>query len=150
MILRKVEWDTDRIAIKEFYREIYLQDYSFWECSEERLEAVLDSVQTACKKADRIARVVVEGSVVIGFALGSIRPFFEKSYGLIEMLFIREDFRKRGYARLLLEAIENFFLQFGISYIQLHVTNSEAQQLYLKNGYTEERIIMKKLLVEKI
>jgi len=150
MILRKVEWDKDREAIKEVYREIFLQDYSFWECSEERLEAVLESVQASCGKADRVARVAVEGSSIIGFALGSIRPFFEKSYGLIEMLYVREDFRNRGYAKLLLEAIENFFRQFGILYIQLHVTNAEARQLYEKSGYVEERVVMKKLLTEKV
>jgi ribosomal protein S18 acetylase RimI-like enzyme len=149
---RKVEWKTDRDTIKSFYKEIFEKEYPFWQLSNERLEAVLENVQKDSVKADRITRVITEGDVIIGFIYGSIRPFFEKTYGLIEMLFIREDFRREGYAKLLLEGVENFFQQFGIVYIQLHVTtnNVEAKQLYEKCGFSEERTIMKKLFVEKV
>ena len=60
---------------------------------------------------------------------------------ILNDLFVRGDWRKRGVARALLSASEQFGLEQGALSLKLetHRTNTVAQALYVEQGWEEDR-----------
>jgi len=83
------------------------------------------------------------------------RPFVESAsisqVGLIEMLWIEPEARRRGYAKQLVRAVEDWFAQQGIGYIDLHymLGNHEAEEFWQAIGYLPYHVRSRKTLTIK-
>jgi ribosomal protein S18 acetylase RimI-like enzyme len=102
-----------------------------------------------------IVLVAKVGSVAIGFACAWIDsdddPLLSdaaRSHAYVSDLFVDERYRRRGVARLLLEAIDNEMLQRGCKRIRIctKAFNHAALNCYQANGYSAYEIILCKTL----
>jgi len=53
----------------------------------------------------------------------------------IDVLWVKEEYRKRGYGERLLHEMENIAKEEGCAVIQLDTFDFQAKDFYLKNGY---------------
>lgn len=85
------------------------------------------------------------GYVVTG---GMGEGFSAISVGMIFDIHVLEPFRRRGVAKLLIKTAEDYCRQNGMWRIKLEVAtnNPNAQDLYRKVGFSEERMLMGKNL----
>lgn len=77
----------------------------------------------------------------------SARPVFERDkYGHIHELFVAKDFRRKGVATALLDAVEDLCRNkdFDMIRLSVNVRNDSAQELYRKNDFYSERKMMVK------
>jgi ribosomal-protein-alanine acetyltransferase len=72
---------------------------------------------------------------MVGFVIGSIES---GGVGHVIALGVAPEWRRRGFGRLLMEAIEDAFCEHGatIARLEVRVDNRVAQALYEKLGYT--------------
>jgi len=93
-------------------------------------------------------RVAELGGRLVGF----VRFLPEKGsfgdYGILDLIFVEEDFRKMGAGKALLQAAEEWFAARGISRIEAVVTKTNAASLgfFKSNGYEEKRAVLQKKL----
>ncbi|HEX2869402.1 MAG TPA: GNAT family N-acetyltransferase [Ignavibacteriales bacterium] len=76
---------------------------------------------------------------------------FHGRFALIDELYLRESYRRKGIAKKVMEELEEIFLNEGIHAIRLEVakTNLRAREIYLKAGFkAEERDLMTKWIKE--
>ncbi|MGQ9720579.1 MAG: GNAT family N-acetyltransferase [Candidatus Jordarchaeum sp.] len=78
---------------------------------------------------------------VIGFIVGIIQVPY--SVGRIYSLDVKPDFRRKGVAASLLQALENEFKQKGVnvSLLEVDATNTAALNLYQKFSYRPIRVL---------
>jgi ribosomal protein S18 acetylase RimI-like enzyme len=87
-----------------------------------------------------------------GKIAGFIRFFPEEGsfgrYGMIDLIFVDKEHRKRGVGKLLLETAEKWFESSGISHIEAVVTNTNAPSInfFKSQGYEERRTVFNKRL----
>lgn len=83
---------------------------------------------------------VVTGSMGEGFSAIPV--------GMIFDIYVMEPFRRKGVARLLIRTAEEYCRRMGMKRIKLEVAanNPNAQDLYKKMGYSDERMLMGKNL----
>lgn len=53
----------------------------------------------------------------------------------IDVLWVKEEYRKKGYGKRLLQEMENIAIEEGCAVIQLDTFDFQAKEFYLKNGY---------------
>lgn len=53
----------------------------------------------------------------------------------IDVLWVKEEYRKKGYGKRLLQEMENIAIEEGCAVIQLDTFDFQAKDFYLKNGY---------------
>jgi len=94
----------------------------------ETFRYLLSHSQSICYK------VVNASGEMIAFVVGMIEP---DDTGHVVALGVSPDFRRRGYGRRLMRAIEGGFLARGSATVRLEVrtSNQVAQKLYLDLGY---------------
>jgi ribosomal protein S18 acetylase RimI-like enzyme len=87
-----------------------------------------------------------------GKIAGFIRFFPEEGsfgrYGMIDLIFVDKEQRKRGVGKLLLETAEKWFESSGISHIEAIVTNTNAPSMnfFKSMRYEERRTVFEKRL----
>ena len=98
--------------------------------------------------APGMIKVAESGSAIVGYiwlkAVGSATG----KAGRVAHIFVREDFRRQGLGRKLLDAAEDIFRKMGLSRSRLTVTasNKAALALYESAGYRVTRYVMDKAL----
>ena len=82
----------------------------------------------------------------IGFLMLGTQYLQDLPVGYIENIFVREEYRKRGYGAKLLDAAEKHFRENGYRILQLDVSvhNHEALSLYRAHGYAVGSYLMEK------
>lgn len=91
---------------------------------------------------ESILFLVTEGENHIGFT--QLYPSFSsismKRSWILNDLYVREEYRKRGAAKLLLEAAKTFAIQTQAKGLELStaISNEIAQRLYEMNGYKKD------------
>ena len=82
-------------------------------------------------------KLVDSKGTILGFAAGRCERLHGETVGKVYTLNIRRAFRGRGFARKLMEALEEEFRRRGCrkSVLQVAVDNEPAVNLYLKLGY---------------
>lgn len=85
---------------------------------------------------------------LIGFVWVAIRMDLQGSYGSIDQLYLKSEYRRQGLGRLLLEAAHEYIRLQGVQVARLYVTvdNHDAVQLYSREGYGVKRLEMEKPL----
>ncbi len=107
------------------------------------LESAKKFLQDRFKKEDSIIFVVSNKEVLVGFA--QLYPSFSsvsmKLIWILNDLFVDESYRKKGIAKLLISAAENFAKGTGAVRIILstQVSNTIAQSLYESLGYIRNK-----------
>lgn len=89
----------------------------------------------------------------VGFVLGQVtKPFLSvsliKSIGQIELCWVNPQYRHKGAASKLINALEKWFKCKGLKYIDVQylIGNIEAEQCWEKTGYVPYRISSRKEL----
>jgi GNAT superfamily N-acetyltransferase len=89
----------------------------------------------------------------VGFILGSVElmssGFTELNIkGIIKLLWVEPDYRKKKIARQLVDTLERCFKECGVSYLECHYTykNDEARQFWNKVGFIPQTVGSGKLL----
>ena len=106
---------------------------------EEKMKEVIDSMLPKF-----ISIKPPEGVILIlevdGYAVGMGRlNRLENNIGEVNNMYIRPEYRRRGYASQMLSQLEEKAIDFGYSTLRLetHEINRGAQNLYRKAGYKE-------------
>ena len=71
-----------------------------------------------------------------------------KKYGSVIELFVHKDYRREGIGKALMDEVENYFREQGISHIELQCSsyNNIALDFYHKSGYkNSQTLLIKKL-----
>lgn len=103
------------------------------------LEAARAFMQERFQKSDSTVFVARDGEILVGFT--QLYPSFSsvamKRVWILNDLFVKEEYRKRGAAKLLMSAVENFARETGAVKINLStaISNVAAQSLYKSFGY---------------
>jgi ribosomal-protein-alanine acetyltransferase len=94
----------------------------------ETFRYLLSHSQSVCYKA------VAPSGEMIAFIIGMIEP---DGTGHVVALGVSPEYRRRGYARQLMQVIERSFIERGVRTVRLEVrtTNEAAQKLYFDLGY---------------
>jgi ribosomal protein S18 acetylase RimI-like enzyme len=92
----------------------------------------------------RVAITAVHGSMPIGFVVVSTGAFYVVPMGRIEALYISPQFRRRGFARALIDQATSWAKFNGARFVRLDVTpsNGPALALYESYGFTVTRYEM--------
>ena len=100
----------------------------------------------------RLCLVAAAGAEVVGYVLYSIQLFHrhpvtvETGWATIEHLYVRNDWRRRGIGRALLEASEKPLAERGVETVDLQVWagNPQAEAFYRQMGYRRRSTILEK------
>jgi ribosomal protein S18 acetylase RimI-like enzyme len=107
------------------------------------LEAAKKFIQERLQKDDSMIFVVSNEGHLIGFT--QLYPSFSsvsmKRVWILNDLFVEESYRKKGFAKSLISAAENFAKETGAARIILstQVSNITAQSLYESLGYIKNK-----------
>lgn len=74
---------------------------------------------------------------MVGYLWFTIAEQYDHSFAFVSDIEIRPEFRRKGYGREALKALEQFASDLGVTSIRLHVFafNKEAQALYAELGF---------------
>ena len=64
-------------------------------------------------------------------------PIWDRRWGLVENVFVSEDYRRQGVARQLMRHLENQAKLFGCKFLKLTTNKEEGTGLYRALGYDE-------------
>ncbi len=109
-------------------------------------------LRTLMSRDDALAVVARDADEVIGYAVGRIStlpPFFEHRYrGYIHDVFTKEQFRRTGVGRRLVEELFAWFRLHGVSVIELTVAanNTDALPFWERLGFQTYMHQMKRAL----
>ncbi len=103
--------------------------------------------------------VAKQGSTIIGFAAGIIleQDAFdrvangENKYGVVQELFVKEDYRNNSIGKQLLEKLENHFKEQDCTAIKIEIDyiNKEVEHFYQKVGYKPRSTIVYKSIIKQ-
>ena len=86
-----------------------------------------------------------DGSIV-GFVWVAVRMDLQGTYGSIDQVYLKPDYRRQGYGAALMQAAEEFIAKQGLKNARLYVTrnNGDAVRLYQRLGYEVTRYEMER------
>ncbi len=71
-----------------------------------------------------------------GSIFGGVQAHFDRESVYIEVLWVAEGFKRQGYGRKLLNATEQEAVKNGCIYSIVDTLDFQAEEFYLKNGYS--------------
>jgi GNAT superfamily N-acetyltransferase len=140
----------DRGLVLEMMREYYAFDHLTLD--ERAARAALEQI-LADERNGRVW-LIKDGETVAGYAVLAL-GFSLEYHGreaFIDELYLKEEFRGKGFGRRALEFLEDRCRKPGVKALHLEVEreNEKARGVYLKNGFTDnERFLMTKRIEEK-
>lgn len=113
------------------------------------VEELVSEFETIMDSKDGVIFLAAEKEKAVGFAQCQLRYDYVEGtenspVGYLEGIFVREEYRKQGYASLLLQACENWAREKGCREFasDCELDNDTSLQFHLKMGFTEvNRII---------
>jgi ribosomal protein S18 acetylase RimI-like enzyme len=115
-----------------------------------------DKLLTAIATTGGKVLLLVDGDVVIGCGACVVKPdmdsnrmeFRELHFGEIKRLYVGDEYRNKGYGKMLMSALERELKKLSCDHVSLNVldTNIDAIFLYSKMGYNKRTIEMIKEL----
>jgi ribosomal protein S18 acetylase RimI-like enzyme len=133
VMLAHIEYLEQVSKLFDQYRTFYKQASD--------LEAARAFMRERFQKHDSTILVACEHDLIVGFT--QLYPSFSsvsmKRTWILNDLFVEEAFRKKGIARLLMSAAENFARETASARIVLstQISNIAAQSLYASLGYSQ-------------
>lgn len=120
--------ENDKLDLEWFYRE-----------------EGMDNVKKFIK--DKICYVAIEDEKIVGVITGEIlsrQNWYKMQMGMIENLFVLQEYRKNGIGKKLVEQIEKDFEEKNITTIELHTLNNneEAIKFYEHIGFYKYNVQM--------
>ena len=64
-------------------------------------------------------------------------PFWDRRWGLVENVFVKKEYRRKGIGSELMKQLENQALAMGCSFVKLTTRKEEGRELYRSLGYEE-------------
>ncbi len=112
----------------------------------EEAEAKIDEFIAYLEKDECIGYGLFHENRVCGYIWAYPHQFREERRMYISEIHIEENYRNRGYGKMLLEAVEAKAKEKGLGALYLHAEadNKSAIRLYESCGYIEERIQLRK------
>lgn len=125
-------------------------------------ESLRDGEPVPKRFADRLRKAVEAGDIEILAArtedrmLGVIVLTYRLNvsvgglFASIEDLYVRPEARRRGVGRALLEAADERFAAYGVSYLEVQIEDDDAEAFYTALGYEREtavRMLSKSLAI---
>lgn len=94
-----------------------------------------------------VARDKDAGSKVVGCIQLIVisDPFFQRTWGLIENVFVTEKYRRRGIGKGLMKFMETRAQMFGCEFIKLTTRKPSGVEMYRSLGYEEATSFRKQL-----
>lgn len=99
--------------------------------------------------ADILVLVAEEGGEAVGYIRISVEPapayLDEKKIGLVDDIFVTENYRRQGIAELLFAKAKEWFSKKGARSVELNVDvrNKDAIKLWKKLGFNEQKLRMR-------
>ncbi len=89
------------------------------------------------KDPDFIFLVAIMNEHIVGFIIGGLEDFRDKTVGHVYSIDVKPEYRNRGIGSLLLESMENHLVKEGVKecYLEVRVDNMAARNLYFKHKY---------------
>lgn len=111
-------------------------------------------LRTLMSRDDAIAVVAKEGTEVVGYAVGRITmlpSFFENRHrGYVHDVFVKEEYRRRGIGRRLVEEVLTWFRRHDVALVELTVAvNNNAIPFWQRLGFQTYMHQMKLQLRDK-
>lgn len=113
------------------------------------MEELVVEFEEILDREDSAIYLLYEEAYPIGFAQCQLRNDYvegtkSKPVGYLEGIFVRQEYRNKGYARELLKNCENWAKEKGcIEFASdCELTNSESLKFHLKMGFTEANRII--------
>lgn len=117
-----------------------------WNCSKEKL---YEEFKASINKKGVVFFLAYAASIPVGFAQCKLRYDYVEGtktspVGYLEGIFVKEEYRKKGYAKELLAACEQWAKAQGCSEFasDCELDNSESLIFHLKNGFNEANRIV--------
>lgn len=111
-----------------------------------------EEIEGWLSNADILILVAKEKGEIVGYARISVEPaptyLNEKKIGIIDDIFVIEDYRRKGVAEALFEKSKEWFLKKKVYSVELNVDvrNEGAIALWKKLGFSERKLRMRRRL----
>jgi len=103
------------------------------------VDETLEEISQQVTEGRAQVEAMFEGDMLIGFCKASA----SRTLGVVGLLFVREEFRGKGYGRRLMEGALSYLRGRGVDLIDLRmVAGNPAQALYEKYGFQVRSVIM--------
>ena len=103
----------------------------------------VDSILSAMADQVRDGRAVIEIISDDGKIAGFSKVSFDHTYGILDFLFVREEYRGRGYGKILMDRVMDLFRQRGVDLIDIKVVSgNDAERFYQRYGFQIRSVIM--------
>ncbi len=150
IVLREFCWETDVTRVLDFQEDLYkinvpgfIYSTLFYQEAKRRLKAALGVA------SERLF-VARNDHEIIGFIWATVTNHFlsYSQIGVITQIYVIQQYRNQGIAKLLLNEAEEFFLLNRVNKVQLNVTlsNIPAFTLYRELGFLPTRATMEKTI----
>jgi len=137
--------ERDRKLYVDGYIEAYRESFSGADMPSAVRIGLAASVEDMSRPdADRVAITAVAAGVPVGFVVVMTGTFYVVPIARIEALYVSSQYRRKGFARALLDQAASWARFKGSRLVRLDVTasNRGALALYESQGYTVTRLQM--------
>ena len=112
-------------------------------------------LNTALSDSSQVVYVALQANSVVGFVYGYIKKqigFFQRQVvAHISDIAIKEEFRKKGIGKALMQRFEEDFAKKNKAdslSLYVHISNNEGMSFYKKLGYYEKLVSMRKKITD--
>jgi len=147
--IRRFNLRRDLQTVLQFQYETYERNFPGFEVDQKFLDDFTRQLRSAAHSPAEQLWILEEDGQVRGFAWGAlITSMVDEFVGYIKNVYVSPQARGQGYARRLLERVEDWFRTEGAPKAALDAStcNHQALTLYSNAGYVTRRLRMEKPL----
>lgn len=132
---------TVLIDFKEGLTDYEPEDLKVFRQKHKSEDSIKQAVTSEIDNEHGLFLVIEDEDTIIGFGFGTVEEnnhmvFETLTYGMLQHIWIHQDYRRRGLASELKEQLFDWFRQNDCSYVRLRVLDTNpAKQLYAKWGF---------------
>ena len=135
--------EKDKEPIKVLIKELYFSPAVLHKPSEQ----IIENIVNACldKKTNVIGYKLVYKQIIVGYFI--LAKSFSTEYGVeciwLEDLFIKEEYRNKGFGKIAFDYIQNKYTNKGIRLrLEVEENNYKAINFYTRNGMIKNKYIV--------
>lgn len=149
MEIRPYRQQQDFRAILDAQCDLYQINFPRFVCTPVFLAEQAQRLRVAARRPlENGIFVLDDAGTMAGFVWVAVRVDLQGTYGSVDQVYLKPQYRRQGYGALLMEAAYDFIKRQGLKVARLYVTrdNQDAVRLYERTGYQIIRYEMERRL----
>lgn len=147
MRVRPYEYQRDFRPILDAQCDLYQINFPRFVCTQAFLADQAQRLRVAGRRPfENGIFVLDDGGGLAGFIWVAIRMDLQGTYGSVDQVYLKSEYRRQGLGGKLMEAAHQYIASHGLESARLYVTrdNDDAVNLYQRLGYGAIRLEMEK------